>query len=74
MMFRYFRRVRRQWKLSYTYLYQGQEIREIERFFSQAEAEARFVAMQRYHSQRAQPIVRAQIRGPDGRQRDLLHA
>ncbi|MFZ4664703.1 MAG: hypothetical protein ACOYNY_47365 [Caldilineaceae bacterium] len=68
------RRVHRQWQLHYIYLYHGQEIREVARFFSQAEAEERFGTMQRYHTTRAQPIVQAQIRGPHGFQRDLLHA
>jgi hypothetical protein len=45
------RRVHRQWQLHYIYLYHGREIREVARFFSQA-----------------------QIRGPHGFQRDLLHA
>ena len=71
-MLHFFRRRRRHWRLRYTFLQQGQEVREIERFFTQAEAEERFSAMTRYHTRLRQPILSAQITGPKGFQKDLL--
>jgi len=71
-MLHLFRKTRSQWRLSYTFLQQGQEVREADRFLTQAEAEARFAAMVRYHTHRQQPIVRARLTGPKGFQKDLL--
>lgn len=72
MLFFFRRRTRRRWKLKYTFLHHGQEVHEFERFFSQAEAEERFATMRNYHAQLQQPIMHAQLTGPDGVQRDLL--
>ena len=74
MLFLFRRKTRRQWKLKYTFLHQGQQVHESDRFLSQAEAEERFAAMQHYHAQLQQPITHAQLTGPNGVRRDLLIA
>lgn len=68
----HFKRPRRQWKLRYTFVYNGNEVQEDDRFLTRAEAEERFQTMCAYHARLRQPITRAQLDGPNGFHTDLL--
>lgn len=70
MLFR-FRRARRQWTLTYTFIYQNTEVYEHDRFLTREEAEQRFRSMVEYHTQRQQPISQAKLIGPQGFYKDL---
>lgn len=71
-MFFSFRRSQRQWKLAYTFIYQGQTVSTYERFLTKAQAEQHFAIRRRHHARLVQPIVQASLKGPDGFQKDLL--
>lgn len=71
-MFFCVRRSRCQWKLAYTFVYQGTTVSTYERFLTKAQAEQHFTVRLRYHARLVQPIVHAYLKGPDGFQKDLL--
>lgn len=71
-MFFHFNRPRRQWKLRYIFVYNGNEVQEDDRFLTRTEAEERFQTMCTYHAKLQQPIIKADLYGPNDFHADLM--